>query len=165
MTCGLNIALLVDWIKFLWVGLFHFPYWSLLIVIVRLNIYMVCMLSSARVSCLSMEYFLFSVSVARSNRPYQWASRPLSGPWAHPCSTISTPRPGSFKDLLPALQITTWSFPMLYPYSHGSDNHFRVGHSSWNYSNPSTLNFGVLSGLLTEKISALLWHRWPNQLF
>ena len=36
---------------------------------------------------------------------------------------VGAPSPGCFKDLLPTLQITTWSFSMLCPQSHSSDNH------------------------------------------
>ena len=61
------------------------------------------------------------------------------------------------KTCLPILQITTWSFSMLCPHSYSSDNHFPEGHSSWNYSNLKTLNCGVLSWHLSEKISLLWW--------
>jgi len=86
-------------------------------------------------------------------------------PWAHPYLTVSALRLAGFQDLLPTLQITTWSFPMLCLHSHSSDNHFPEGHPSWNYSSSSTLNCRVLSGLLTKKISAIWWHTWQIQFF
>ena len=50
--------------------------------------------------------------------------------------------------------ITTWPFPVLWPHSHGIANHFPVGHPSFHYySSSSTLNYGVLNGCMTEKVS------------
>ncbi|CAN6971813.1 unnamed protein product [Brassica rapa subsp. trilocularis] len=44
-------------------------------------------------------------------------------------------------------------FPVLWPHSHGIANHFPAGHSSFNYFSSSTLNFGVLNGCVTEKVT------------
>ncbi|WZZ03575.1 hypothetical protein YC2023_089496 [Brassica napus] len=47
--------------------------------------------------------------------------------------------------------ITTRPFSLLWPHSHGIANHFPLGHPSFHYSSPNTLNSGVLNGCVTKK--------------
>ncbi|WZZ17652.1 hypothetical protein YC2023_110741 [Brassica napus] len=42
---------------------------------------------------------------------------------------------------------------MLWPHSHAIANHFPIGHPSFHYSSSSTLNSGVLSGCVPEKVA------------
>ncbi|KAJ4907329.1 hypothetical protein Rs2_10987 [Raphanus sativus] len=60
------------------------------------------------------------------------------------------------KSLFTDPAITTRPFPVLWPHLHGIANHFPIGHPSFHYSSPSTLNSGVLNGCVTEKEKALL---------
>ncbi|XP_056865525.1 uncharacterized protein LOC108857439 [Raphanus sativus] len=55
------------------------------------------------------------------------------------------------KSLFTDPAITTRPFSVLWPHLHGITNHFPIGHPSFHYSSPSTLNSGVLNGCVTEK--------------
>ncbi|KAJ4873965.1 Uncharacterized protein Rs2_44264 [Raphanus sativus] len=57
------------------------------------------------------------------------------------------------KSLFTDPAITTRPSPVLWPHLHGIANHFPIGHPSFHYSSPSTLNSGVLNGCVTEKLS------------
>ena len=55
--------------------------------------------------------------------------------------------------------ITTRPFSVLWPHLHGIVKHFLIGYPSFHYSSPNTLNFGILNGCVTKKVSQLWWHR------